>query len=132
MIMPGAGVLVLDNVPKCYYPDGEETTAPKDYACNLASNASACCSIGTFCLDNGLCQNDKSMETIRGSCTDQTWTSSDCPHYCLGKLLPKANISATDVSQTQNSAGQTSYHAGISRTARTSAAIIPMTVATQV
>ena len=44
------------DVPTCYFPDG--TIAENDYACNLSSNFSACCTIGAQCTESGLCYND--------------------------------------------------------------------------
>ena len=37
-----------------------------------------------MCLSNNLCLNQGGAELIsRGSCTDETWQSSECGQYCL-------------------------------------------------
>lgn len=80
-----------DGVPICYFPD--QTVATGNYACNLASNVSACCGTGGICLDNGLCGTSNN-EIIRGACTDKSWTSDDCPQYCLGRLSLQYQITS--------------------------------------
>lgn len=82
LLLLAVGVLAQNlNVPICYYPD--ESVAGGNYACNLAANVSACCGVGSTCLDNGLCGSG-SQGIIRGACTDRSWGSPDCPQYCLG------------------------------------------------
>ncbi|KAE9376588.1 hypothetical protein N431DRAFT_542146 [Stipitochalara longipes BDJ] len=66
----------------CYFPDGNPAT--KDTACKSAT-VSTCCQEGATCLDNGLCFDPFGSAVggyIRGSCTDKTWASADCPQYC--------------------------------------------------
>jgi len=74
--------------PTCYFPDGKNAT--KDTACKSAT-VSTCCQEGATCLDNGLCFDPFGSAVggyIRGSCTDKTWASPDCPQYCTyGKPL---------------------------------------------
>ena len=41
------------NVPTCYSPN--QSVVIDNYACNLSANVSACCSIGSTCLDNKIC-----------------------------------------------------------------------------
>lgn len=79
------GSLGQTGVPICYFPNHKTANLNNydNYACSLSSNVSACCAAGSVCLSNGLCQSGTN-EVIRGSCTDQTWTSPDCPQYCLG------------------------------------------------
>lgn len=36
------------------------------------------------CLSNGLCLDTINNHVVRGSCTDSTWNSVDCPHFCNG------------------------------------------------
>ena len=69
-------------VPACYFPRGEGDGF--GYACDLTANVSACCAIGWACLDNGLCKSGNG-KIARGSCTDRSWNSLDCPQYCLSK-----------------------------------------------
>lgn len=47
-----------------------------------------------MCLSNNLCLNQDGAELIsRGSCTDETWQSSECGQYCLdGKYLFRPNV----------------------------------------
>ena len=66
----------------CYYPNGN--IALPDAACDPSASVSPCCGGGVGCLDSKMCQSsDESL--IRGSCTDPTWKSPDCPDYCLGQ-----------------------------------------------
>ena len=68
----------------CYFPDGSE--APDDTPCHSASagsGASPCCKSTAVCLDNTLCLSQIGWEDIsRGTCTDRTWQSPECPQYC--------------------------------------------------
>jgi hypothetical protein len=82
---------------KCYYPDN--TLASSDSDCNSGEEVSVCCGKGYVCLSNGVCQIDPSTTgenakfrgTIwRGSCTDQSWSSSRCPNYCTGLSATEA------------------------------------------
>jgi hypothetical protein len=68
---------------KCYYPNGLE--AANDHPCDPSDTNSACCGggLGAVCLTNKLCRSPDG-NTIRGSCTDKSWASADCPQYCLG------------------------------------------------
>jgi hypothetical protein len=62
----------------CYYPD--KSIAQYDVPCNASASASACCGSGSWCLDNGLCLDYGSIS--RGSCTDESWQSTECCPYC--------------------------------------------------
>lgn len=73
------------DVPVCYNPD-QSIAIYNNYACNLSANVSVCCSVGSICLDNKICQSGNG-QTIRGACTDSTWQSSECPQYCVGKSM---------------------------------------------
>ncbi|KAK4234053.1 transcription initiation factor IID, 18kD subunit-domain-containing protein [Achaetomium macrosporum] len=89
---------------KCYYPNGNEATI--DWPCDENAENSACCAgapFGFACLENGLCQG-KDGKVIRGSCTDESWMSPDCPHFCLNwdsvghDLVPCSNVTGRDTS----------------------------------
>ena len=69
-------------VPTCYFPN--QAIAPNAYACSLSTNYGACCAVGHICLDNGLCTPGDG-QIFRGGCTDPTWSSPECPLYCLRK-----------------------------------------------
>ena len=68
----------------CYFPDG--SVSPQDIPCHSffpAGGASACCGAADVCLNNKLCLAQTGGELIsRGSCTDQTWQSLECPQIC--------------------------------------------------
>ena len=82
------------DVPTCYFPDG--TIAEVDYACNLSSNFSACCTIGAQCTESGLCYNDGNGYILRTSCTDRTWNSPECAHYCMGTWVVVLDLKFPD------------------------------------
>ena len=64
----------------CYYPN---STSSVDTPCHSDAAASACCHDTDTCLSNGLCLAQGGGELIsRGSCTDQSWESPNCPQYC--------------------------------------------------
>ena len=85
MPAPAQGCLLLTilllfevvNCTLCYYPDG--TLATLDSPCFPDADVSFCCGNGTACLADQLCYNDG---YIRGSCTDKTWNSPECPQFC--------------------------------------------------
>ncbi|KAM0800205.1 hypothetical protein BDR22DRAFT_821695 [Usnea florida] len=67
----------------CYFPDGSIST--RDAPCRASSpdQPSPCCAATDVCLDNALCLAQSGSESIsRGTCTDETWRSSECPQYC--------------------------------------------------
>lgn len=67
--------------PICYYPDG--SIAQSDLPCGNSTDV-ACCGGSAICLTNGLCLDVSQPNTLaRSSCTDKTWTSGNCPNYCL-------------------------------------------------
>ena len=80
--------VVHASVQTCYFPD--KTVAAADVPCNGASSTSACCNFNDVCLDNGLClQSEGPALMSRGSCTDSTWSSNQCPQFCQdGPLSP--------------------------------------------
>ncbi|KAF2205928.1 hypothetical protein GQ43DRAFT_436662 [Delitschia confertaspora ATCC 74209] len=68
----------------CHFPDGGVATA--DVPCNPNSLVSHCCWGGQACLSNGLCRSDPHDATLsrthRGTCTDATFQSENCPRHC--------------------------------------------------
>ncbi|KAK6536682.1 hypothetical protein TWF281_000903 [Arthrobotrys megalospora] len=70
----------------CYYPNGD--LAPDDIACSLSQGHSACCGADSICFANGLCFDVVSVNIARGSCTDQSWGSPQCPQICSDKNDP--------------------------------------------
>ncbi|KAH6605409.1 hypothetical protein Trco_007116, partial [Trichoderma cornu-damae] len=87
---------------KCYYPDGSPSLS--DFPCDPNAKNSPCCGgPGTVCLSNGLCQGS-GENVIRGSCSDQSWTSPLCANYCLAAdsggtdLISCYNVTNTDTS----------------------------------
>lgn len=76
--------------PSCYYPSGDH--ASTDVPCSQSGD-SVCCGQGFICLSNGVCQNPLLISNepglySRGSCTDQTWNSSQCPRFCVNPNAP--------------------------------------------
>lgn len=72
-------LLILPSVlATCYYPNGD--VSQDDYI--PCPNSEACCPKDAFCLSNGLCWTSLNF-LFRASCSDQSWTSPDCPKYCL-------------------------------------------------
>ena len=72
----------------CYYPDG--SVSPQDTPCRDDTAQSTCCGQGYACLSNSICaatgkeiQKPGATLYVRGSCTDKTWRSGDCPLFCL-------------------------------------------------
>lgn len=72
----------------CYFPDG--TIPRQDTPCQ-SEGESTCCGAGYACLSNNLCKltehvpnpaSDQS-EWVRGSCTDRSWKSPNCPNFCV-------------------------------------------------
>lgn len=64
----------------CFYPNG--SPANGDILCQ-DGNVSSCCGPNSICLTNGLCLSVEQPFTLsRGSCTDSTWQSPQCPNVC--------------------------------------------------
>ena len=78
----------------CYYPD--KSIAAHDTPCHSSDGDSFCCGQGFACLSNKLCQATSLIvhgsSYARGSCTDQTWRSSNCPSFCLGRFTPPSTV----------------------------------------
>ncbi|KAF2260475.1 hypothetical protein CC78DRAFT_536359 [Lojkania enalia] len=74
----------------CYFPDLEAKIPTGDVPC-VSEGESFCCGQGFACLSNKLCKftafagEQKPGQPIygRGSCTDSSWNSPDCPNYCI-------------------------------------------------
>lgn len=65
----------------CYYPSGNKQTV--DRPCDNSVSESHCCGVNDICLTNGMCfQLGDVLLVTRGSCTDQSWSSSACPREC--------------------------------------------------
>lgn len=80
----------------CFYPNGVRAGA--DFPCDPEAADSACCGVGevgTVCLTNGLCRRPNG-NIIRGSCTDRSWNSPECPKFCLGRYPITSSIYHTD------------------------------------
>ncbi|KAL2158289.1 hypothetical protein VTH06DRAFT_4610 [Thermothelomyces fergusii] len=87
---------------KCYYPGGKEATG--DFPCDADAEHSPCCAgtpLGLACLANKLCLSPAGR-FARGSCTDPTWESPECPKFCTHQtgrgwdLVSCANVTQTD------------------------------------
>jgi hypothetical protein len=75
----------------CYYPDG---SVAQDIPCTDDTTQSTCCGTGYACLGLSssfyLCaatgdELDKpgASQYVRGSCTDKSWRSGNCPSVCV-------------------------------------------------
>lgn len=76
-------ILALSQGATCYSPNGE--AALGNYPCFLGQAVSPCCGGGSICEASGLCKvvgSQAVSDLIRGTCTDSTWQSTDCPQYC--------------------------------------------------
>ena len=75
--------------PLCYDMDG--TVMAGDRPCSADSQVSQCCGLYWTCLENGMCASantsaltGQDADTLmRATCTDETWNSDICPHFCL-------------------------------------------------
>ncbi|GJC96180.1 hypothetical protein ColKHC_05006 [Colletotrichum higginsianum] len=91
-------------VAKCYFPDGN--AVPGDFPCDPDADDSPCChgGLGSACLSNKLCRGPNG-NTVRGSCSDESWNSPLCAHYCMS-----ADTGGTDLISCSNVTGiDTSY-----------------------
>lgn len=86
----------------CYFPNGNAVDS--DTACNPNALESACCFDNQACLSNGLCVSDprdpEKMRLHRGTCTDHSWKSGNCPRECLdvnNNGAPVYSCNVTDV-----------------------------------
>jgi hypothetical protein len=70
----------------CWLPDGKSFDNVGMIPCNSTledtTEGSACCDPRDACTTSGMCLGESGY-TYRGGCTDSTFTSSNCPSYCL-------------------------------------------------
>jgi len=70
----------------CWLPDGKSFDNVGMIPCNStledSTEGSACCDPRDACTTSGMCLGESGY-TYRGGCTDSTFTSSNCPSYCL-------------------------------------------------
>lgn len=78
--------------PACYDPFGK--LAVDDLPCNPTAVESFCCGAGWSCLTNQLCRDveggvEGGVEgsVARGTCTDKSWSSTECPDYCASEWM---------------------------------------------
>lgn len=78
----------------CYFPNG--VIARNDYPCTDLTNSVPgiqvhCCEVGRTCLPNRMCSGNQQDENpMRGTCTDSTWNSPNCPKFCTPCKLFRA------------------------------------------
>lgn len=74
---------------QCWFPDG--SLAKDDQPCYPDRSDSFCCGTrGQTCSDDKLCLGLVGFGTPsynRGSCTDRTWKSPECPKFCYKGVL---------------------------------------------
>ena len=89
VLIPPTQVVCAATSPLCYDMDG--TVLAGDRPCNPDSRYSQCCGLYWTCLENGMCASantsaltGQDADTLmRATCTDVTWNSDTCPHFCL-------------------------------------------------
>jgi hypothetical protein len=70
----------------CYFPNG--VIARNDYPCTSLISKSPgtdvhCCEVGRTCLPNRMCSGiSQDGNPMRGTYTDSTWNSPNCPKFC--------------------------------------------------
>ena len=72
----------------CYYPDGTYI-APDRPCIGNGTQDSFCCGPGTICLSDKTCYQPNvpsHFSYVRGSCTDQSFSSSACPQFCSSEF----------------------------------------------
>lgn len=79
----------------CYYPDG--TYIAKDRPCiDNGTQESFCCGPGALCLSNKVCYRPSLSRYARGSCTDESFGSPACQHFCLSMYIGCLQTTVTD------------------------------------
>lgn len=78
----------------CYFPNSDPSGG--DVPCDPSASDSVCCGRGWTCLSNGACEfnldsidpqiGNSIGELWRGSCTDSSWKSAQCPQFCYGEF----------------------------------------------
>ncbi|KAI1620716.1 hypothetical protein EDD37DRAFT_167713 [Exophiala viscosa] len=77
----------------CYWqnstlaPDSQYSIAQDDTACFPDQDNSPCCGTGWTCMSDGVCYIEQEGESFyyRGTCTDRTWDSQQCPGWCFAE-----------------------------------------------
>lgn len=66
----------------CFFPNGDLFVG--DSPCFPNEEVSPCCGLdsGYSCLTNGICYHLQKKKLARGTCTDRSWDSPNCPQYC--------------------------------------------------
>ncbi|KAK0511556.1 hypothetical protein JMJ35_006129 [Cladonia borealis] len=64
----------------CHFTDGSEALAYT--VCNGTANVSHCCTAQEACLTNGLCYDAADQSINVGTCTDPSWSNTNCFQYC--------------------------------------------------
>lgn len=92
----------------CFYPGGYLSD---DVPCqDPSTGATMCCSSKAACLDTGLCKDispknkTSNQKFIRATCTDPSWSSSQCPQHCV-----QSTITPPSGEQLLNHAGEANY-----------------------
>ena len=75
----GRNAITLRQSGSCYYPTGDPS--PGDSPCG-SGDATPCCPYQWQCEKNGLCYLENEGYYGRYTCTDQTWSSDNCPQFC--------------------------------------------------
>ncbi|KAF2643269.1 hypothetical protein P280DRAFT_367648, partial [Massarina eburnea CBS 473.64] len=79
---------------ECYFPNGD--LSGSDTICNPNALVSSCCYDNQACMSNGLCMSnphDASKARLhRGTCSDKTWKSGNCPRECLSVANDGASV----------------------------------------
>ena len=69
---------------QCYYVDGTPSPTDVHQPCFPENSVSACCVLDSgndVCLSSGLCMTN-SGQLYQGACTDSSYTSANCSHFC--------------------------------------------------
>ncbi|KAG2421490.1 hypothetical protein HFD88_005465 [Aspergillus terreus] len=85
-------VVIPISAQLCYNPNG---SISNDRPCNSSADVSVCCEDGFVCTENKLCQpmgwydgsDGNPLQLIRGTCTDKTWKSGNCPGHCIAGVV---------------------------------------------
>ena len=79
----------------CYYPDG--IYVAEDRPCiDNGTQESFCCGPSWWCLSNKVCYRPSTSQYARGSCTDESFGSPACPHFCLSMYIGCLQTIVTD------------------------------------
>lgn len=86
----------------CYFPDGD--ISPADTPCDDEATDTFCCYNKQACLSNKICLTGNVNgvdQYARGTCTDQSWLSGECPNFCLdsvalGNVMFSCNVTGVD------------------------------------